>query len=206
LPDLPNLPRDIERHVGDIAPSYGLCGGMALAARDFFLNDRPIPTVADGPPQSGPLFDYLWQRLLDTFGQGRGWRYLRKFVNFYLPSTFTRARSVSELRSLKDELDFGRPAVLGLIHFRAGGGNPWDNHQVLAFDYKEEGNTTYIHVYDPNHPNKNDVVVRVELKEQAWPLSGKYIDGGLYKGSQRLKDVIGLVHVDVPSQNPPPGL
>lgn len=205
IPELPNLPGDLNDRLGRIRPEYGLCGGMALAARDFFLHDRPIP-AADEPPQSGPLFDYLWQRLIDTFDPSHGWRHLRKFLNFYLPSTFTRARSVSELRSLTDALDAGRPAVLGLIYVRAGQGNPWNNHQVLAYDYSRRGDTTHIYVYDPNQRNKNDVEIKVNLREQGVidpRPGGQYIEAAQYRGTTRQKDVIGLIHVHVPPQNPP---
>ncbi|MFB6147220.1 MAG: hypothetical protein ABEJ08_05980, partial [Halobacteriaceae archaeon] len=100
LPSLPDLPQDIDSEIEDMNVEYGLCGGMALAARDFYLDDRPIP-ARESPPDSGPLFDYLWQRQLDTFDRDNTYQYLRKFVQFYLPTTFTRARSVDELSSLK---------------------------------------------------------------------------------------------------------
>jgi hypothetical protein len=191
-----------------IGASYGLCGGMALAAKDFFMNDREIPSV-DQPPQSGPLFDYLWERLLDTFDHASGWDDFRKFINFYLPSTFTRARSVSEFRRVKDALDTGRPVVVGLVYVRAGDGGPWDNHQVLAYDYTESGGTTYINIYDPNNPGRNDVVVRVKLEEQAWtdPAPGDTrINAEQRQGTNKVHNVIGMIYADKPAQNPPQGL
>lgn len=45
---------------------FGLCGGMVYAVVDHFLAGRPIPSRSD-VPTGGPLFDYLWRRLLDSF-------------------------------------------------------------------------------------------------------------------------------------------
>lgn len=209
LPDLPNLPGNLDRKIENINVNYGLCGGMSLAARDFYLNRRPIPSTGSATPQSGALFDYLWQRQLDTFDPDHGWGYLAKFLKFYLPTTFTRAKSVSEFRSVIDALDAGQPTVLGLVYVRAGNGNLWDNHQVLAYDYDTSGGETRIKVYDPNCPNDDNVEVRVELKRQGIfdPAPGnKKIDAAQYNGSRRTNNVIGLIHMDVESQAPPENL
>lgn len=209
LPDLPNLPANLDRKIENINVNYGLCGGMALAARDFFLNRRPIPSTGSTTPQSGALFDYLWQRQIDTFDPDHGWGYLAKFLKFYLPTTFTRAKSVSEFRSVIDALDAGQPTVLGLVYVRAGNGNLWDNHQVLAYDHTTSGGETRIKVYDPNCPQDDDIEVRVELKGQGIfdPAPGnKKIDAAQYDGSGRMSNVIGLIHMDVESQVPPANL
>jgi len=209
LPDLPNLPGNLDGKIENINVNYGLCGGMALAARDFFLNRRPIPSTGSTTPQSGPLFDYLWQRQLDTFDPDHGWGYLAKFLKFYLPTTFTRAKSVPEFRSVTDALEAGQLAVLGLVYVRAGNGNLWDNHQVLAYDCNTSGGETRIKVYDPNFPQEDDIEVRVELKRQGIfdPAPGnKKIDAAQYDGSRRISNVIGLIHMDVGSLTPPQNL
>jgi hypothetical protein len=209
LPDLPDLPANLDRRIGNININYGLCGGMALAARDFFLNRRPIPNTGSTTPQSGDLFNYLWQRQLDTFDSGFGWGYLVKFLRFYLPTTFTSARSVPEFRSVIDALDAGQQTILGLVYVRAGNGNLWDNHQVLAYDYNTSGGETRIKVYDPNFPNNDNVEVRVELNKQGFfnPAPGnKKIDAAQYDGSRFISNVIGLIHMDVDSQPPPENL
>ncbi|MFB6200489.1 MAG: hypothetical protein ABEI98_00575, partial [Halorhabdus sp.] len=124
-------------------------------------------------------------------------------------TTFTRARSVDELSSLKQSLDRGRPSVLGLVYVRAGDGNLWDNHQVLAFDYTESGDTTRINVYDPNCPGENNIEVRVTVKDQAWsnPAPGdEKIDAEQYRGASQMENVIGVIHMDVSSQTPPQNL
>ena len=208
LPDLPDLPQDIDSQIEDFDQGYGLCGGMVLAARDFFLNDRPIPDVGH-PPGSGALFDYLWERQIDSFDRSNAYQYLAKFVNFYLPSTFTRAKSVDELKSVKHALDGGPPQILGLVYMRAGSGNIWENHQVLAIDYTESGDTTTLSVYDPNYPDANNIEIRVNLKDQGIfdPAPGdSKIDAEQYQDGTKLHDVIGVIHMDVVSQAPPPNL
>jgi len=212
MPNIPNLPANIDNMVeridlADIDQSYGLCGGMALAAKDFFMHDREVPSTGQ-PPQSGDLFDYLWERQLDTFDHASGWDGLRKFINFYLPTTFTRARSVSEFRRVKDALDTGRPVVVGLVYVRAGDGNLWDNHQVLAYDYTESGGKTYINIYDPNHPGANDILVRVDVEDLKWwqPAGDAKIHAEQRRGGTKQHDVIGMIYMDKPAQNPPQGL
>lgn len=208
IPDLPDLPADLDDQIESIDRDYGLCGGMALAAKDFFMNGRESPSV-EASPQSGPLFEYLWERQLDTFDPESGWDGLRKFVNFYLPSTFTRARSVSEFRQVTDALDTGRPVVIGLVYVRAGDGQLWDNHQVLGYGYTESGGATHINVYDPNHPCANDIVVRVEIEDQGWadPAPGDTkINAEQRRGSTKQHSVVGMIYMDKSPQNPPRGL
>src|SRR5207249_939595 len=45
--------------------TYGRCGGMAFAGLDYFLIGQDVPGDTQ-PPASGPLRDYIWQRLLDS--------------------------------------------------------------------------------------------------------------------------------------------
>ena len=78
--------------LGDAA--NGLCGGMAYAVRDLFVARRlPDPAQADAPG-SGPLFDYLVDRLIDS------WKARR-------PPDARRCRLLPA-----DELDGARPGGL----------------------------------------------------------------------------------------------
>ena len=58
------IPGVVSLPIGDA--SNGLCGGMAFAARDYFEAERPPPDDTDAPG-AGPLFDYLVDRLFDSF-------------------------------------------------------------------------------------------------------------------------------------------
>src|SRR5438046_3101191 len=52
--------------IGDA--SKGLCGGMVFAARDYWQIHQPPPADTQNPGPGNPLFDYLVQRLFDSFG------------------------------------------------------------------------------------------------------------------------------------------
>ena len=58
------IPGVVSLPIGDA--SNGLCGGMAFAARDYFEAERPPPDETTAPG-AGPLFDYLVERLFDSF-------------------------------------------------------------------------------------------------------------------------------------------
>lgn len=53
---------------------YGMCGGMAFAAADYFRAGTPLPRgkdwndlPLDDSPRSRALRDYLWQRQVESF-------------------------------------------------------------------------------------------------------------------------------------------
>ena len=58
------VPGVISIPIGDA--SNGLCGGMAFAARDYFEAGR-IPPNGTTAPGEGRLFDFLCERLFDSF-------------------------------------------------------------------------------------------------------------------------------------------
>jgi hypothetical protein len=65
---------------------------------------------------------------------------------------------------IRAEIDTGHPAVVGLI--RASGGSPWvltQNHQVLAFGWEAGEGHVRLRVYDPNHPGRDDVELRITI-------------------------------------------
>lgn len=210
LPDLPDthlLGELQDRITSNISVAYGLCGGMSLAARDFYLCGRSIP-ANKRPPQEGALFEYLWQRQLDSFEPAHGYRQLRRFIHFYLPTTFTRELSVAEVKKAKKVLDSGMPALLGLVYVRAPKGVIWDNHQVLAYDYRQDDKTTIFSVYDPNDPdgNVNQIFATEKRGHKARPRK-LWMDMSQIEHSELEKrDVIGLIAMDVPAKEPPPGL
>src|SRR5204863_294830 len=47
---------------------YGLCGGMSLAAADFYLANKPVPDFTKPPAQGTPLYEYMYQRQADSMG------------------------------------------------------------------------------------------------------------------------------------------
>lgn len=61
-------------------------------------------------------------------------------------------------------IDAGRLAMLSLVRQRSP--NPWvlaTNHQVVAYGYVATAEEIRIAVYDPNHPDRDDVELVIEI-------------------------------------------
>lgn len=168
--------------IGDA--SNGMCGGMVYAAADYFrAGDSPwsdaelrnppdnSPVSRDVPAEDTPLFDYLSERLFDSFlptdANSRGALIYKRLMN--VPNTGGARKSRNQVMNehwhdhIKPTLDDGRLCPLGLIHinthgqpFRTGLNQIGDNHQVLAYGYKQSGDRVEIYVYDPNHPRNDE--------------------------------------------------
>jgi hypothetical protein len=158
---VPNLP-----HLSAVGKAYGLCGGMSSAVYDFLLVGRSIPVNTTAPAQGSLLQQYLYRRQVDTFGAFG--EYIAKFAQWMvLPEDTilgTQKRTYDEFEEIRAKLDDGNAVVLGLVY--VGGGDTfevWKNHQVLAYGYSEISATTIdVNIYDPNYPQRDDVVIRVE--------------------------------------------
>lgn len=156
--------------------SAGLCGGMALTARDLYeagiaapLDQREAP--ANGSPRFRALvrrqvqsldwlrvpLRYLDLQALRPDPPGRLARLLRREP----PRVGAVLREWPRIRA---ELDAGHPSVVGLV--RTAGCSPWAltrNHQVLAWGWEAEGGSITLRVYDPNHPGRDDVELRIAI-------------------------------------------
>jgi hypothetical protein len=157
--------------IGDA--SQGLCGGIALTARDLWAAGIEAPADATVPPANGsPRFRALVRRQVESLDWLRvPLRYLD--LQAFRPDPPTGlavllgrrpARAVAlerELPRIRAEIDAGRPCMVGLI--RVAGASPWllaRNHQVLAWAYGLAEGSITIRVYDPNHPGRDDVELR----------------------------------------------
>jgi len=108
-----------------IPSQYGLCGGMAFAALDYFRAGRPVPHGADPrdqPPPGSELRLYLWQRLLESW-RLNGVTFLEWKARLHLlPRAWPfdsgpralRDRSRSAWKTLRERVDAGEPMPLGL--------------------------------------------------------------------------------------------
>jgi hypothetical protein len=170
------------RRLGFGDASAGLCGGMALTARDLFEAGFEAPRDQHGPPDNGsPRFRALVRRQVQSLDWLRvPLRYLDLQACRPDPPTGL-ARLVGrepprvdavlrEWPRICAEIDGGHPSVVGLI--RAAGNSPWtltQNHQVLAFAYDAGDAAITIRVYDPNHPGRDDVELHVAIAAAAGP-------------------------------------
>jgi hypothetical protein len=156
--------------------SNGLCGGMVFAARDYFEAGAEPPADTTTPAADSPLFRFLVQRLIDSWNLPEGaLRYLYLMnpglpdrESWFEPWAHGRSWIMAEREwpNVRADLDAGRLSPLGLIRVKSW--NPMDlahQHQVLAYGYDQTGDAVTIHVYDPNHPNEDDVALTVSLQD-----------------------------------------
>jgi hypothetical protein len=155
--------------------SNGLCGGMVFAARDFH-EARVMPPPDTVAPASGPLFDYVVRRLLDSFDLPFGPLRYMELMNPTLPDHDTwlgphgRAWITinQEWPVIRGDLDAGFLSPLGLIEIKSF--NPGDlghNHQVLAYGYDLNGSNLTIRVYDPNYHDDDGVTLSLDTSHPA---------------------------------------
>lgn len=174
------IPGVVSVPIGDA--SNGLCGGMVFAARDYFEAGRQPPSD-DRAPGDGPLFDYLVDRLFDSFMLPSGpLRYLEQMSPLLSDgeTVWTRLgvaphgrawRMVNEeWPKIRREIDEGHPSPLGLVKVKSA--NPFElkeNHQVLAYGYDVVGSSLTLRLYDPNLPRRDDVTLMLSLAAPTRP-------------------------------------
>ena len=159
--------------IPSIGGHIGLCGGMAVSARDIFENQL-VPPVATDPFERGTdQAHQIIRRQLQTFELGRiPLRYyvlqalradpptaLGRLLGWEPPRVDTYR---TEWPKIKAEIDAGVLPVVGLVRKKSL--DPLQltqNHQVLAFAYDESPSLIRIRIYDPNHPNADDVELRI---------------------------------------------
>jgi hypothetical protein len=144
---------------------YGLCGGMAFAALDYYKTGLAIPR-GTGPwdqptratPEGARLRTYLWERLLDSLKDNVASVLAWMAVLHQVPKgwpfrggpRWLLAESKEHWNTLKKHIDAGEPWPLALVGTAQ---DPTSNHQVLAYGYEDPGDGTgTIYVYDMNSP------------------------------------------------------
>jgi hypothetical protein len=148
-----------------VPQTYGLCGGMAFAALDYYQAKLAFPRgsgLKDWPTRATPagaiLRTYLWKRLLDSLELNAAQVLVWMVVLYVLPawwpfnggSAWLLRESKKEWKSLKEYINAGQPWPIALIGTTK---NPCNNHQVLAYGYEDSGDGIgCIYVYDMNCP------------------------------------------------------
>lgn len=175
------IPGVISLPIGDA--SNGLCGGMAFAARDYFEARRP-PPVDTAAPGGGPLFEYLCDRLFDSFDLPAGPARYLELMSPWLPDGETfwsriglaphgRAWRIvrDEWPKVRMDIDAGHPSPLGLIKVKSS--DPRElkqDHQVLAYGYDVVGGTLTLRLYDPNQPGRDDATLSLGTGDPSRPI------------------------------------
>ncbi len=156
--------------------TYGLCGGMALSAFNYFRHNIPIPSLHEETlpefafadiPSSGrminvpvfnpgfphPVFDFIYHSQMATFESGNIQKQL------VLPANDTnqehyRSSVQVEFPLIKNAIDNGRYVILGLRSPTPG--DLLSGHQTLVYGYDDHNHTLFM--YDSNHPDKEVIV------------------------------------------------
>ena len=165
----PSAPALMLGPIGIGNASNGLCGGMAFAALDLRAAGRTPPPDTIPPAPGSPWFRYLVSRLLASWGLPLGG--LRYLLWTVLPDRDlgplhgVAARTRRHWRKVRTGLDAGRPVALGVVRIRS-----WNllkvglNHQMVAYGCDDApAGSVRVLVYDPNHPDRDDIGITLPL-------------------------------------------
>jgi hypothetical protein len=135
---------------------------MCFAVRDRFERGQAVPPDLVPPAAATPLFRELARRQVDSFDRLVGVPFA--FWRAAIASRRARdARTVGrEWPRIRAEIDAGGLAMVGLL--RTTSANPLHlgrNHQVAAFAYETSPDAITLRIYDPNHPDRDDVTIRI---------------------------------------------
>lgn len=188
----------------------GVCGGMVFAVRDFFEANHPAPADTAPPAQGSPLFNFIVQRLFDSFNLPGGvtkyyqwmttpdhdtgvWPVIRHGVVWHTV--------VEEWPKIRADIDSGHPSPLGLVTVYDV--NPADlghNHQVMAYGYEVDANNKLtLHLYDPNTGASDGCYLSMSLSDpsHSTPIQHNVAIGfpirGFFRVDYAARDVSGLI-------------
>ena len=143
----------IVRTVAQRWATFGLCGGMALAAIERWPQRGRLAT---GDLQPDPVRALLRRR------QERTLRWsLPQFASYWARVRFVPGNTPyapfaddlqRELDAIEQTLRVGRPVLIGLV---GDAPDPFSNHQVVVFGIERQGLLeATLDVYDPNAPGR----------------------------------------------------
>lgn len=164
--------------VGDA--SAGLCGGMCYTVADLHAAGIPIPPDREPPANGSPRFRAIVRRQVESLA------FLTVPLRFWLRAAFggsvgrERGRDTLEREwpRARAAIDAGNLAAIGLI--RVASRDPrrlTQNHQVIAWGYREDGRAVSLRLYDPNWPDRDDVTITIHLDAAFRPVGASQSTG-----------------------------
>ena len=169
--------------------AYGLCGGMAFAALDYYarpdikfprgkgIEARPSP----GDTRGKPLRAYLFKRLLDSLADNVPTFLVWMAFLHIIPDNpifgggprWLARQSASQWEKLKGYIDVDKAWPIGLVGTTT---DPTHNHQVVACGYDDPGDGTgVIYIYDMNHPEAEQAI-QITFGDQMLEAKEKFTD------------------------------
>lgn len=143
----------------------GLCGGMVLAAFNYFRYGLPIPPhhgsdidfnvnfeILRTVPGTTNLVDYIFHSQVATFENASIFAFIGSDPNFD-----------DEFRKVRARIDQGQYLILGL---KLRPGVAGLGHQVLCYGYDPD--TQAIFVYDPNFPDEEVTITRQPVGNESF--------------------------------------
>lgn len=137
-------------------PQHGgtvLCGGMAYAAVDYFVNGMTVPHDIHAPLNGTPLNDYIFKRQVAAH-VGTGNKFVGIFIHVPVLSQVLSGFSMgpdAEFATLIEKLNTGKPCPICLAnpgfsghHLVAMGCNPAPPITITAYDPNVPGKTAFI--------------------------------------------------------------
>ena len=183
-----NLPGIGPVNLGDAG--NGLCGGFAMATIDLFSHNPRLPPPVntgdeDRPPAGSPIFNYLTDRLLASFGEppqallGNAMRVIEWIRTpgtdgFPQGNGLSRRMVEQEWPKIKADIDAGQLSPLNLIASPEHGlldiigtiDVLHHCHQVLAFGYElDSGQNLKLLVYDCNDPSNDTSTISLNISD-----------------------------------------
>jgi hypothetical protein len=150
--------------------SWGLCGGMSFASRDYFEARQLAPSRTDNPPGEGDeLFDYIVRRLAQSLSLDDVADFV-KYADPIYPDTDDPTlgdgrnwvMAHSSWPGIRDCIDAGLPCPIGLVIGYLPNLTEL-GHQVCVYAYELRGQQLTLWVYDPNSPGNDDVTLSLDL-------------------------------------------
>lgn len=159
----------------------GMCGGMAYAAMDYYAAGTLPPTAERPKSSQDPLFPYLRDRLIDSWGiGGTGYRWLAYSSPHYPDGDegFLQAAGLARGRAwvayreewpqIRADIEAGNPSPLALV--QTDSLDIGRNHQIVAYAYEQSGQQVTLWVYDPNVPAGHEPRLQFDLTDTAGPV------------------------------------
>jgi hypothetical protein len=179
----------------------------------FFAGKRPPPDRFSH--SEGPLFNYLCQRLFESFALPFGPFQYYLWMNptirdvqgeksgFSLAANSRAWKMIcQDWPEIKGEIDNDRPCTIGLILLKSWAlGDLGKNHQVLVYGYELEEDALKLMIYDPNSPGDDGSNISVSLADPALSSPVVYANSGgkikealcFFKTKYKFKDPFGLM-------------
>lgn len=166
----------------------GLCGGFGFTVADMFLASPRVAPPSDPtrPADGSPRFEYLTNRLLDSFNGAVPYGTILKLIDWIgtpngddlLRHGLGHMMAADEWPSVQRDIDSNWLSPIVLVG--APQASPTDvatikqalssSHQVVAYRFEAGPSDVTIYVYDPNNPTENNASLFLSLAHPEQPV------------------------------------